>query len=55
MKMYGILNKARFDGATLLLLSDDVERDAVNANMTIQEYIRETERINPQFRVVYTV
>ena len=54
MKMYGILREPRqFDGATDFILSQDVEEDARKANMTVTEYIAETERINPQFKEVY--
>lgn len=54
-KMYGILKQPRFDGETVFLLSDDVKRDADNAKMNIQEYVYETEKLNPQFKEVYYI
>lgn len=52
MKMYGVLKNARFDGAKVLVLSQDVEKDAVNAKMSISEYVRATKEINPQIKII---
>ena len=54
-KLYGILRKPRFDGGTIILISDDVKRDADNAKMNIQEYAYEFQKINPQFKEVYYI
>lgn len=35
------------------ILSQDVERDAFQARMTIEYYIEEIKRLNPQFVKVY--
>ena len=36
------------------ILSFDVERDAIIAHMTIEQFISEIKRLNPQFTKVYT-
>lgn len=36
------------------ILSFDVERDAIIAQMSLSEYISEIKRLNPQFINVYT-
>ena len=35
------------------ILSFDIERDAIIAHMTVEQYINEVKRLNPQFRKVY--
>jgi len=37
------------------ILSNDVEKDARQAEMTVEKYIEETKRINPQFSKVFTL
>lgn len=36
------------------ILSFDVERDALKVNMTVDMYISEIEKLNPQLTKVYT-
>lgn len=36
------------------IISSNVERDAMQARMTVEYYIEEIKRINPQFVKVYT-
>lgn len=37
------------------ILSNNIEDDASKADLTINEYIREIKRLNPQFSKVYTI
>ena len=37
------------------ILSYDVERDAIIAHMTVDQFISEIKRLNPQFTRVYTI
>lgn len=39
----------------MYILSFDVERDAIIAHMTVEQYITEIKKLNPQFIKVYTV
>lgn len=50
MKLYGE-NK---NGETYIL-SQDVEKDAMQARMTIEFYIEEIKRLNPYYVEVYTI
>ena len=42
------------DGGTYIL-SFDIERDAIIAHMTVEEYINDIKELNPQFTKVYTL
>ncbi|MDE7477163.1 MAG: hypothetical protein K2M91_04295 [Lachnospiraceae bacterium] len=37
------------------IISQDVERDAEQAQMTVKQYIEEVKRINPQLVKVYMI
>lgn len=37
------------------IISQDVEKDAIQAKMTVGQYIEEIKRLNPQFVKVYTM
>ena len=37
------------------IVSQDVEKDAAQAKMTVKQYIEELKRINPQLIKVYTI
>ena len=37
------------------IISFNVENDALKANMTVEEYINEIKRLNPQLTKVYTL
>lgn len=37
------------------ILSSDVEKDARQAEMTLEEYMKKTKELNPTFRELYLV
>ena len=47
MKLYGTLKS----NGNIYILSENLEKDARNAKMTVKEYIKKTKEINPQLRV----
>lgn len=49
MKLY-----AENKNGETFILSQDVEKDAIQARMTIKFYIEEIKRLNPYFIKVYT-
>lgn len=51
MKLYATLKK--LDNS--FVLSQDTEKDASQAEMTVDEYVEAVKRINPQFSEVWTV
>lgn len=56
LKLHGLLKEARqCDNEKILVLSNDVVADAEKAGMTVCDYVKETQRINPQFKDVYLV
>lgn len=54
MILYGELKQSRFDGEKRFILSFNVEKLADQAGMSVDDFIRETIEINPQFERVYT-
>lgn len=51
MKLYATVE----NNENTYILSNDVEKDARQAEMTVEKYIEETKRINPQFSKVFTL
>ncbi|WP_313584632.1 hypothetical protein [Lacrimispora sp.] len=51
MKLYATAK----NNSNTYILSNDVEKDAKQAEMTVKKYIKETKRINPQFKDVFTL
>lgn len=47
MKLYGTLKS----NGNIYILSEDLEKDAQNAEMTVAEYINKTQEYNPQLRI----
>lgn len=47
MKLYGTLKS----NGNIYILSENLEKDAKNAKMTVAEYIEKTKEYNPQLRV----
>lgn len=56
IRMYGVLEKPReLDNASIFVVSENAQLDAIKAGMTMQEYIENMKKINPQFKDVYIV
>lgn len=54
MIMYAQLtNQDKTKGISSVVLSYDVEADAEKGRMTVDEYLKETMILNPQFEKVY--
>lgn len=54
MLMYAQLeNQDKAKGVSSIVLSYDIEADAKKVGMTIDEYLKKTMELNPQFERVY--
>ena len=51
MRVYATINKLE----KVFTLSQDAEKDARQAEMTVDEYVEAIKRINPQFSEVWAV
>ncbi|WP_185967620.1 hypothetical protein [Clostridium sp. HBUAS56010] len=51
MKLYATLKNSD----KVFVLSQDTEKDARQAELTVDEYVEAVKRINPQFGEVWTV